>query len=225
MSKILAIETATEACSAALLNGEAVSVRYELAPREHTQLLLPMMDEVLAQAGVALKEIDAVAFSRGPGAFTGLRISAGVAQGAALSVDVPVIPVSTLAALANQIDVETGVIIAALDARMGEVYWGVFDKKGAEISLQGEEQVSKPEEMFERANQLIEKYKMVYAIGPGWDEYQADMPSALVFTEKALPSAKDIATLALALLQAGETVAAEDAQPIYIRNNVAIKKR
>jgi len=139
---ILAIETATEACSASLIMSDRLITRFELAPREHTKLLLPMMEEVLKEAGITLKEVDAIAFSRGPGAFTGLRIAAGVAQGVALSIDKPVIPVSTLEALALQAtkdNYQQETIVAALDARMGEVYWGLFKYEEEKIVLIGEE--------------------------------------------------------------------------------------
>ncbi|HDP89812.1 MAG TPA: tRNA (adenosine(37)-N6)-threonylcarbamoyltransferase complex dimerization subunit type 1 TsaB, partial [Thioalkalivibrio sp.] len=126
--KILAIDTATDACSAALfLDGEVTS-RFELAPRRHTELILPMVGSLLEEAGLAVTDLDAVAFGRGPGAFTGLRIAAGVAQGLALGADLPVIPVSTLATMAQQVMDEAGAeaVAAALDARMGEVYWGCY---------------------------------------------------------------------------------------------------
>ena len=131
--KILAIETATEACSAALYNDGEIICRYELAPRKHTQLILPMMDAILEEAGVTRSSLDAIAFGRGPGAFTGLRIAVGIAQGLALAVDKPVIPISTLGAMAQQVlETTSNVInsaeaafIPAIDARMGEVYWAI----------------------------------------------------------------------------------------------------
>src|SRR5690554_2590516 len=99
--KILAIETATEACSAALLIDDAILERYELAPQRHNRLILPMIESLLAEAGIKISQVDAVAFGRGPGSFTGVRIAAGVAQGIAFGADLPVVPVSTLAALAQ----------------------------------------------------------------------------------------------------------------------------
>ena len=129
--KILAIETSTEACSAALLTDNQLFSRFELAPREHTKLIIPMMDELLAEAEINLKAIDAIAFGQGPGAFTGLRIATGVAQGVALAIDKPLIGISTLEALAWQVRTEANngqKIIAALDARMGELYWAIYQK-------------------------------------------------------------------------------------------------
>ena len=163
MPNILAIETATEACSAALIISEngnmKVYERFQLAPREHTKLILPMLDEVLAEARIKLRDVDAIAFGRGPGAFTGLRIAAGIAQGLALSVDKPVIPVSTLQALATQALDESNfdesnldecnkgdaTIISALDARMGEIYWGEFKFVDNRMILIGSERISRPE--------------------------------------------------------------------------------
>src|SRR3569833_3307602 len=126
--KLLAIDTATEACSAALYLDGAVNKRYVLAPREHALLILPMIDELLRDANLSPLELDAVAFGRGPGAFTGLRIAAGVAQGIAYGADLPVVPVSSLAALAQGCYRERGVtrVLATIDARIGEVYWGAY---------------------------------------------------------------------------------------------------
>ena len=227
MTAILALETSTEACSAALLledqEGQKIISRFELAPRAHTKLILPMLEEVLQEAGLQLKHIDAIAFGRGPGAFTGLRIAAGVAQGLALSIDKPVIPVSTLAALAlqalqhenaNRNDSPRRHIIAALDARMGEVYWGHF----IDQVLQGEERVAKPYNMLENVppNTL--------AIGSGWDAYRDELARDDVFLiENQLPGAASIAQLALDSCRQGASVDAAFAQPVYIRDKVAEK--
>ncbi len=121
--RILALDTATEACSAALLLHGEVLERYEVLGRGHAERLLPMVQEVLAEGGVALAALDAVAFGRGPGAFTGLRIAAGVTQGLAFGAGLPVVPVSDLAALAARAAVHHGRrhVLACLDARMGQV--------------------------------------------------------------------------------------------------------
>jgi len=142
--KILALETATEACSAALnIDGE-IRERFEIAPRGHSELILPMLESLLAEADIPLGQVDALAFGRGPGAFTGVRIGVGVAQGVAFGAELPVLPVSTLAALAQATD--AGQVLAALDARMDEVYWGRYrrDERGL-MRLQGEECVAAPE--------------------------------------------------------------------------------
>jgi len=226
--KILAIETATEACSAALLisdesgQSQKIYVRFQHAPRAHTQLILPMLDEVLAEAGIELSEVDAIAFGRGPGAFTGLRIASGVAQGIALSVNKPVIPVSTLATLAQSVvdkldDAQS--IMVALDARMNEVYWAEFVLKQERLALQGEEQVSNAKILLESVN---EKQKTI-AIGNGWEAYLSDLPTNIIQIKDTFPSAKHVAQLALPLLLSGKSLPPEEAQPVYIRNNVAKK--
>jgi len=214
--------------------------RFALAPREHTQLLLPMMDEVLDEAGLSLADVDAIAFSRGPGAFTGLRISTGVAQGVALAIDKPVIPVSTLEALAYQALQEQAnatTVVAALDARMGEVYWGVYQVENNHLIREGEEHVSKPEEMFQATINCLKTSTKADAlpvlIGPGWDAYalafhddylqHMEQSSQIKIIENTLPTAEAIAQLALPLFLEGKGVAAEDAQPVYIRNKVAEK--
>lgn len=229
--KVLAVETATEACSAALLIHNEVIVRFQHAPRQHTQLALPMLEAVLKEGGITLTDVDAIAFGCGPGAFTGLRIAAGIAQGLALSVDIPVVPVSTLAALAQHmvhqsVSSQRGQgIIASLDARMQEVYWGEYRRNSSGlVELIGEEQLGSPEKML--ANTLDETQKI--AIGSGWDVYASELfdkayPDNLHIENGILPSAEYIAKLALPLFEQGKAVAAEDAQPVYIRNNVAKK--
>ena len=127
--KILAVDTATEACSAALVVDDEIVERYEVIGRGHAERLLPMVQEVLAEAGVALAAVDAMAFGRGPGSFTGLRIGAGVTQGLAFGANLPVVPVSDLAALAARAAGQQGerYVLACLDARMSQVYWAAFD--------------------------------------------------------------------------------------------------
>ena len=231
--KILAIETSTEACSAALLLDDQIISRFELAPREHTRLILPMMEELLAEANCPLNDIDAIAFGRGPGAFTGLRIATGVAQGVALSIDKPVIAVSTLEALAWQIQHQTEVgkkIIAALDARMGEVYWASFEKNAAGLLDRiGDERVGKPAHMLEELKQF-DNAETLIATGIGWQAYKDQLltpesKDKIKLVPDQLPSAAAIAQLALPKLEAGLTVAPEDAQPVYIRDNVALKTK
>ena len=130
--KLLALDTATEACSAAVWVDGGVAERYLLAPRRHAALIMPMIEDVLAEAGLGVGHLDAIAFGRGPGAFTGIRIAVGITQGIAFAADVPVVPISTLAALALGAarEFEQTHIATALDARMGEIYWGVYRVDG-----------------------------------------------------------------------------------------------
>lgn len=127
-TKILAVDTATENCSVALIMGNEVIARCEYAPREHTTKILPMVDSVLAEAGVKLNQLDALAYGRGPGSFTGVRIGIGIAQGLAFGADLPMIGVSTLAAMAqgSYRTEQAEQVVAAIDARMGDVYWGQY---------------------------------------------------------------------------------------------------
>jgi len=223
---ILAIETATEACSAALAMGDKITTRFEIAPRAHTKLILTMMDDVLAQAGVKLAQVEAVAFSRGPGAFTGVRIATGVAQGVALSIDKPLLPISTLAAIAQQMHEEQGAehCLAAIDARMEEVYWGAYSIESGLMILQGEEAVNKPEVLQTAALSSADTSAWV-AAGSGWDAYESalavDNISNLKKVDNILPSAQYIARLAVKAYQEGKMVEAEQAQPIYLRDKVA----
>lgn len=218
--KLLAIDTSTDACSVALGLGEAVLERHQVAPREHTKLVLPMVSELLAEAGIGLVDLDALVLGRGPGAFTGLRIAAGVVQGLAFSADRPVVPISTLAMLAQPwIEKGHAAVIAALDARMGELYWGGFkaDAQGLAV-LAGEEAVLPPSAAY-----LPEAGHWV-GVGPGFAAY-ADALSGWVGGEVvdslALPRARYALRLAARDFAAGLAVPAEGAQPVYLRNRVA----
>lgn len=220
--KLLAVDTATDACSAALWQNGECRERYALAPREHTRRLLPMVDELLAEAGLTLNRLDAIAFGRGPGSFTGLRIAVGVAQGLALGAGLPVVPVSDLAALARSGWRETGKThwLACLDARMGEVYAGRFVVEAGLPEAQSEELVVAPQQLPapERGNWE--------GIGPGFAAYADALKERLGarlagILPECLPHAGDIAAIAAAAVERGDTLAAEQAAPVYLRNNVA----
>lgn len=223
--KILAIETATEACSAALLIGDEVIDRFQIAPREHGNLILPMVDDLLAEAGVSLQQLDALAFGRGPGSFTGVRMATGVIQGLAYGADLPVAPISTLAALAQQAVAthEGKTIYAALDARMSEVYWCEYVVRNAVLQQVSDEAVIAPDKIH------AEHGKMAVGIGHGWRTYGTELTQLvkaedLFLLADALPAAKEVALLAKEAVKNGRTVAAEYAQPVYLRDNVAKKK-
>ncbi|MGY6215387.1 tRNA (adenosine(37)-N6)-threonylcarbamoyltransferase complex dimerization subunit type 1 TsaB [Methylolobus aquaticus] len=224
--KILAIETATEACSAALLQDDDVIERYAVAPREHNRLILPMIEEVLAEAGVVRTQIDAVAFGRGPGSFTGLRIAAGVTQGIAYGLDCPVLPVSTLAALAFQSFEEAAGegVYACLDARMGEIYGALF-RRGQEgvPDLIGDEAVLAPERV-EAAGITVR-----LGVGSGWVTYREVLSERLKTVVEVLedrfPRAAYIGRLGARDFAAGRCVSAGEAIPVYLRDQVARKPR
>ena len=223
--RILALETATDACSAALSIGGEISERFEIAPRRHVALLLPFVEDLLTEAGLAVGQLDAVAFGRGPGSFTGLRIAAGMAQGIAFGADLPVVPVSTLAAVAQCCVREqgAGAVLAALDARMHEVYFAPF-RVGPDglVTAAGEEVVCAPERV------PLPAAADWHAAGDGWSSYgetlRARLGLAVVDTmDTARPRAADVARLAKVSLQHGEALPAEQAAPVYLRNEVAHK--
>ncbi|PCI22232.1 MAG: tRNA (adenosine(37)-N6)-threonylcarbamoyltransferase complex dimerization subunit type 1 TsaB [Piscirickettsiaceae bacterium] len=224
--RILAIETATEACSAALLLDDVIIERFKVAPREHGDLILPMVDELLLEADITLSQLDALAFGRGPGSFTGVRMATGVIQGLAFAADLPVAAISTLHALANQVERKPGVerIFAALDARMGEVYCCEYAVVGGQLLEQiADETVISPDkiEPTSAAN--------IVAVGHGWRTYESTLRKSLgcpvqAIYPDALPKASDIAKLAVSRVENKQTVAAEHAMPVYLRDNVAKKK-
>lgn len=219
---LLALETATEACSAALaINGE-IRERFEIAPRGHSQLILPMVDELMAEADIAIKQVDAIAFGCGPGAFTGLRIAVGVTQGIAFAADLPVVPVSTLAALAQ--GCESDRVLAAIDARMEEVYWGMYQRNPEGIMVvQGEECVVSP------AQVPLPEGNNWNGAGTGWGSYGAVLEAHCAgqlsgWEGEKLPHAADVAKLGIAGYNAGVSVSAEKALPVYLRDQVAWNK-
>ena len=221
--KILAFDTATEACSAALLIDGDIRERFEVAPRGHARLLLPMLDALLNEAGLGLAALDAIAFGRGPGSFTGLRIAAGIAQGIAFAVDLPVVPVSTLQALARDALLRSTAtdVLAAIDARMGEVYWAAY-RRG-----EGNEPQPLCTEMVSPADAVrVPSGHRWIGIGSGWATYTAALSAhftrdLLEIDAEALPRAAQIAQLAAVEFAAGNAVSAELALPVYLRNEVA----
>lgn len=219
--KLLAFDTATDACSAAVCCDGASVYRYAVAPRGHTALLLPMIEAVLAETGLHLAQLDGIAFGRGPGAFVGVRIAAAVAQGLAFAADLPVVPVSTLAALARQAWRVHGAerVAAALDARMGEVYWGTYRATGSgDVVAVGDERVCPPAAVPAPAGDDW------VGIGSGWDVCAEALRAACPVRAQlrdAQPHALDVAALGVLRLARGEGVAAEHAQPVYLRDEVA----
>ena len=223
--KLLALDTSTEACSAALYIDGDIEQRFELAPREHTQLILPMIDQLLGAAGIKIKQLDALAFGRGPGSFTGVRISTGIVQGMAYGADLPVIPVSTLASIAQAVydDHQHSHVLAAIDARMAEVYWSQYasDENGI-MALIGEEAVIKPDLVTAlTGNEWV-------GAGSAWLTYADILDTQLEHSVKHHyaeyhPHSRAIAKLAVHAFNNGAGVSAEQAVPVYLRNNVAKK--
>lgn len=225
--RILAIDTATEACSVALWNDGTTFAHFELCPREHTQRILPLVRAALADAEVKLTDLDALAFGRGPGSFTGVRIGIGIAQGLALGAELPMIGVSTLATMAQGAWRKTGAtrVLAAIDARMGEAYWAEY-QRDADGVWHGEETeaVLKPEAVSDRLQQLDGNWAMVGTGWGAWPELAANSPLTLTDGEMLLPTAEDMLPIARQLFAAQKWVAVEQAEPVYLRNEVAWKK-
>jgi len=225
--KILAVDTATEACSAALfIDGEVLS-RFELAPREHTKRILPMVQSLLDEAALKLHRLDSLAFGRGPGSFTGVRIATGVAQGLAYGADLPVVPISTLAAMAQSAyqDHKATQVLAGLDARMGGIYWGAYCVDGAGLMrLQGEECVAPPAQL------PLPQEGVWLGAGSAWLAYAEALQQHLgakvsAYYGQYLPVAASIAVLAESAFIKGEAVAPALAMPVYLRNDVAKKAK
>jgi len=217
--KLLALDTATEACSVALVNNDAV-IEQQVMGRQHAERILSMIDTIMAEAACQLTELDAVVFGRGPGMFTGLRIGAGVVQGIAFSADLPVVAVSSLAALAQ--GQSSDQVLAMFDARMEQVYWGCYVRNDeGTMELIGEEQVNAPADIELPEGQW-------QSVGSGWDQYRQQLQSHLGDqisdgVEGCAPSALDVARLGAIGLQQGRAVTAAEALPVYIRDDVARK--
>lgn len=225
--KILALDTATENCSVALLVDDQVYCRSEVAPRDHTKKILPMVDEVLKEAGVTLAELDALAFGRGPGSFTGVRIGIGIAQGLAYGAELPMIAVSTLEAMAQGSFRANGAtqVACAIDARMSEVYWGRYSREeNGEWLAVDAECVIPPANLTE---QIVADESQWVMAGTGWDAYAEQLQTLAlncVQGDILYPDAQDVVQVAKYMFEKGQTVAVEESSPVYLRDNVTWKK-
>ena len=219
--KLLALDTATEACSVALnLDGEIIE-NFQMLPRRHSRELLPMVEQILADAGLTLSQVDALAYGRGPGAFTGLRVATAMVQGLAFAVDKPVIGVSTLAALAQEGFRQHGAtsVLSSIDARMNEVYWGAFREQNGLMQPVQEEVVVAAEHVI-----VPQGEDQWLGMGTGWafrDKTAATVADCHV---ECYPRAGDVAILAASDFNNGLAVSAELAMPVYLRDKVALKK-
>jgi len=225
---ILAIETATSSCSAALYIDGQTRERSEIGNNVHSQVLLTMISELSEELGVTPDQLDAVAVGQGPGSFTGLRIGVGVGQGIAYGADCPMIGVSSLDALAVQ-SAAKGHVVAAIDARMGELYWceyrlseGQANFENKELSRIGSLNVSPPAELSVSADAVF--------VGNAWDEYSSDFSAAFLSSvirreDVIYPSASTLLELAIQKYRIKDWIAAAEFKPIYVRDNVAKKAR
>jgi len=229
---LLAIDASTEACSVALtLNGKIHS-RFEICPQSHSMLLLPMVDEVLKEAGCQLANLDGLVFGQGPGSFTGVRIGIGVAQGLAFAANLPLVGISTLQTMA-QVAFEQHQqtqVISAIDARMSEVYTGFYQLDGLKIMQPLiAESVMTPELLSEHFRTLLAEQNITqaYGVGTGWQAYEEKLSGLKVNKGEPsilFPKAEAMLIISLAKFEAGETVTAENAQPVYVRDTVSWKK-
>ncbi|HEY2340083.1 MAG TPA: tRNA (adenosine(37)-N6)-threonylcarbamoyltransferase complex dimerization subunit type 1 TsaB [Steroidobacteraceae bacterium] len=228
--RILGIDTATESCSAALLlEGGRLLQRAQRLERAHAQVILPMVDELLAEGDVPLRTLEAIAFGRGPGAFTGVRLAATVAQGLAFGAGVPVVPVSDLRALAQRaLDEDRALarVLVCTDARMREVYWACFERSSdAFAGPCGEERVSAPADVrlpsaWEPAGKGAGGLAGVGSGFAAYPELCREFPFDVVM-QGLLPRAAEIVRLAVPEVEAGRVLPPEQALPVYLRDDVA----
>jgi tRNA threonylcarbamoyladenosine biosynthesis protein TsaB len=220
--KVLALDTVTEACSVALWTEEGAFARFKEMGRGHAEEVLEMVDAVLQEAGLTLSALDGIAAGVGPGAFTGVRISVSAAQGLAFGADLPVVPVTSLEALAWQV-LRDGIdqAVACLDARMGEVYWAAYraDRE------RGVTSVAAPT-VGPAASVVVPFQGTFNGVGRGFDAYpELNMLPGLVLrtgASRALPHARDIARLGALRLAAGEGIDPAELTPVYVRDKVAL---
>ena len=217
---ILAIETSTEFCSVALAIDNQIVVEEKLAPRQHTELILPMVESVLNEASLSLHELDAIAYGKGPGSFTGVRLAAGVTQGLAYSASIPVIAVSSLAALALAVIDQSTNIAVATDARMGEIYHAAFANVNSADDL-----VRVNEVLIHPADLTLDDNSPWLAVGNGWKNYHDIL--ARRYPElcqeslcNLLPSARHILPIAEVMYSKRQLLTAKQAMPLYLRSNV-----
>ena len=221
MSTILAIETSAERASAALLHRDALIFREVDGVTTHSQTILPMVQALLAEAGIALADCDAIAYGAGPGSFTGVRTACGIAQGLAFGAQLPVVPLVTLLALAHACREQSGAsdVLAVIDARMGEVYW-------AQYRYDQEWQIIVPPTLSAPAD--VMPIGDVTACGNGLKAYAADFESKDYFQHawpELMPHAAQLAIVGLVAFKNGQMVDAAKAEPIYLRNKVALTTR
>lgn len=219
--KLLALDTATESCAVAVMVEDDVLER-QVSGRQHAERILETIEQLLSEAQLPVTALDAIAFGRGPGMFTGLRIGAGVVQGIAFAADLPVVPVSSLRVLAQGQAGDR--ILAAFDARMGQVYWGCYARNDDGIvEPSGDERVDAPIDVDPPEGVWL-------GAGSGWDVYASELIATLDgrisgWINNRFPAAGDLARLGQYAIKAGKAVAAEQAIPVYVRDDVARKSR
>ena len=216
---ILALDTSNEYCSIALLTGDGMHERDAFAGQGHSGVVLPMIEQILAECRLDLRKIDAIAFGSGPGSFTGPRIACGVAQGLALGLGIPVFGISTLEAMAHAVEGER--ILCCLDARMGEVYHAAYSKEGGAFEMQSEPALHLPEEAPEPEGSDWIGCGTGFALPALRERYAGKLS---VILPDIRPKAASIAQIALEAFRSGKGMDAALAAPLYVRNKVALKE-
>ena len=229
MSNILAIDTSTDACSVAMLTPGGVQQTIIVAPREHTQRLLPLINTLLADHQMSLSQCDAIAFGVGPGSFTGLRIALSTAQGLAYGADLPLIPVSTLKTMVHtavRLGLVSGTesVVPVIDARMNEVYWSAYQKNNDQPLVEiHEETIASPESLLN--SEFITAQGAFVGVGSGWHYACLSSTNAKKIQLDVYPEAYDVAVLAQEQYANKQTISPLTAIPTYMRNEVSWKKR
>lgn len=226
MQSILAIETSTDACSVAINTHAGIFSQFVVQPQAHTRVLLDMVSAVLVEAGMQLSDVTALAFGKGPGSFTGVRLAASVIQGLAVGGQKQVIGISSLQALAQQAIQQHSdmYVLATLDARMHEIYYGAYKANAVGLAQ------AIIADALQKPNELILDPKLQYlAVGTGVKTYanvlQANNPNLIIDLSIQYPRAEEVAQLAMVELEKGNTRPPEEAIPTYIRNDVAQKSK
>lgn len=218
---ILALDTSSKACSIAIAVGDQIYSKHLIAPMQQSQLILPLINELLKSADLHSKDINAIAFGRGPGSFTGIRIAVSVAQGLGYAHNIPLIPISSLAILAQTSYQEKGwqKIQVVTDARLNEIYTGSYQVNSKGLAqLMGDEKVIPPQ------NLTLPNNTDWYGAGDGWISYHSKISCQVIEMDgNCLPNATAMISLAKDLWESGQTVPPEAACPVYLRDNVAIK--
>ncbi len=223
--KILALDASTEACSAAVyVNGEIVE-RLAVTPRKHIEVLMPMIKEVMAESEITFDDLEGLAFAAGPGSFAGLRIACGFVQGLGSGLSLPIVPVSTLAALVLPLLEEhpDKQILPIMDAKMNEVYWGLYGEGEAPklVNPLIPDTVSSLDLIYE---QFEGRGDQIIGVGDGWalDSEAVNIIKPALLLEQKHPRAGEVALLALNDLEQSLGLYADQVSPIYLRNNVAL---
>ncbi len=229
MTRILALDTSLQTCSVALHHNGSVLARSQQLAKGHSQLVLPMVDELLAEAGLSLGQLDALALTIGPGSFTGLRIGVSVVQGLAFGADIPVVPLSTLRTLAAGAIRRHGVqqqatILPAFDARMGEIYWGLYRNVDGKPEACCADALNAPEAVG-LTSDGVRGGVVTLGVGDGWRYALAFPVTAQTMQIECQPLAQDLVILALDKYAEGEAKPVDQLTPVYLRDTVSWQKR